>query len=328
MRFSPCGHGVTGDGSGRQRTAPAVPEGGTTMSVDITESTSLERAHAAAGPLGRAALAALRAPALLDSQPWRWRLRGHVGELWADHAAAGPEHPGNSAPRDDRLVMLCCGIALHHVTTALPALGRRAEVTRLPDPARADLAAVLWLTGRHRPTPDETRAYQAMLGRRLIPAAIIPDAAALLRAPEPTTYAAGPPTGPGRNGDPAGALGPGGSVVAVRPISGEVLMALRRAAEEGGAHLHLPRAGWHGRPAAGSVGVPAAGTDDALLCANTDAPAGWLAAGEALSAVLILAAQRGVTVRPLPPSGSAPLPLPTGRGRPMLAIRLTGAVHR
>src|SRR5438445_9449843 len=74
----PARHGGV---AGRHR---RVPEGRTSMSVDITEPTSLERAHAAAGPLGRAALAALRAPAVLDAQPWRWRLRGHVGELWAD----------------------------------------------------------------------------------------------------------------------------------------------------------------------------------------------------------------------------------------------------
>jgi hypothetical protein len=320
------------------------------MSVDITEPTSLERAHAAAGPLGRAALAALRAPAVLDTQPWRWRLRGHVGELWADPTAAadpgpehpGPEHPGHSAPRDDRLVMLCCGIALHHVTTALPALGRRAAVTRLPDPARPDLTAVLRLTGRHRPAPDEIRAYQAMLGRRLIPAitplstiptivpltTTIPDPAALIRPARTDTGSNG---NGGSNGsaEPAGEGGPGTTVG--RPIQGEVLVALRQAAEDNGAHLHVPRAGSVGahptEPVGGPAGTLASGTDDALLCALTDDPAGWLAAGEALSAVLILAAQRGVTVRPLThPAGT--LPLPVEQGHPMLALRLAAVQRR
>src|SRR3954471_4618057 len=123
------------------------------MSVDITEPTSLQRAHAAAGPLGRAALAALRAPALLGIQPWRWRLRGHVAELWADPTTGNGIAHG--AGGDDRLVTLCCGIALHHLGIALLALGRRGTVARLPDARRPDLVAVLRLTGRHRPTPDE-----------------------------------------------------------------------------------------------------------------------------------------------------------------------------
>lgn len=329
------------------------------MSVDITEPTSLERAHAAAGPLGRAALAALRAPAVLDSQPWRWRLRGHVGELWADHTAdTGPVCPGHSTPRDDRLVMLCCGIALHHVTTALPALGRRAEVTRLPEPARPELAAVLHLTGRHRPTPEETRAYQAMLGRRLIPPAgtitavalaTIPDPVALIHAPDVLPANGngsvngqhnghGGPNG-GRNGGGranghGGPNGPGepAGPVAGAPIPGEVLVDLRQVAEESGAHLHVPRATVLAGP--GTPGAPtamlASGTDDALLCANTDDAAGWLAAGEALSGVLILAAQRGVTVRPLPraagPAGTC-LPLPVEQGHPMLALRLSSTAR-
>lgn len=317
------------------------------MSVDITEPTSLERAHAAAGPLGRAALAALRAPAVLDAQPWRWRLRGHVGELWADPTAGiadpgpehqGPEHPGHSAPRDDRLVMLCCGIALHHVTTALPALGRRAAVTRLPDPARPDLTAVLRLTGRHRPVPDETRAYQAMLGRRLIPAvtplSTVPTIVPLTTSiPDPAVLIPAARTDAGPNGRANG----NGGTTAGQPIPGEVLGALRQAAEDNGAHLHVPRAGTAGGPASGQPGGPggpvrsggplASGTDDALLCALTDDPAGWLSAGEALSAVLILAAQRGVTVRPLTqPAGT--LPLPAEQGNPMLALRLTGTQRR
>jgi hypothetical protein len=34
--------------------------------------------------LVEAVAAALRAPSLLNSQPWRWRLAGDAAELWAD----------------------------------------------------------------------------------------------------------------------------------------------------------------------------------------------------------------------------------------------------
>jgi hypothetical protein len=329
------------------------------MSVDITEPTSLERAHAAAGPLGRAALAALRAPTVLGIQPWRWRLRGHVAELWADpttdHRAGHPtdhladhlagQGAAHGTGADDRLVTLCCGIALHHLDTALLALGRRGAVARWPDARRADLVAVLRLTGRHRPTPDEVHAYQAMLGRRLVPAfpTARPASPLDLVAPVVPVPANGVPAGGvpvagvtvpvSGIADPAVLLRPAGGAggaggepdPVIGPIPGAVLAALRDAAEERGAHLYLPRGAADG--AVGGAGIASA-TDDALLCATGDGPAHWLAAGEALSAVLIVAALRGVTVRPLSRTpGPVARPLPAGLGHPLLALRLS-AVDR
>jgi hypothetical protein len=108
--------------------------------------------------VAEASIAALRAPSLLNSQPWRWRLAGHHGELWADRSRqlAGLDPAGN-------LLLLSCGAALHHATVALRAAGYAADVTRLPDPSRSDLVARI--RQGERCEPDD-RLYRAIYRRR------------------------------------------------------------------------------------------------------------------------------------------------------------------
>ncbi len=76
--------------------------------------------------LAEATIAALRAPSILNTQPWRWRLVGNTAELWVDRARQLP----NVDP-DGRLLMLSCGIALDYALTALRAAGYRGEAHRL-----------------------------------------------------------------------------------------------------------------------------------------------------------------------------------------------------
>ncbi len=81
------------------------------------------------------------APSLHNTQPWHWRMGdGATLELWADRRRALPV----SDP-DGRELLISCGNALHHAVVAARALGLAPQVTRFPDPTRADLLAVLHL---------------------------------------------------------------------------------------------------------------------------------------------------------------------------------------
>ncbi len=81
---------------------------------------------------------ATRAPSVNNAQPWNWQVSPDRVDLYVD--------PGCPPPRDDpdrRHTLLSCGAALHHCAVALAAMGWRAKVRRLPDPAEPNhLAAV------------------------------------------------------------------------------------------------------------------------------------------------------------------------------------------
>lgn len=80
------------------------------------------------------------APSLHNSQPWAWRMRAGSLELWADRSRAVPV-----ADPDGRELLISCGGALHHSVVAARSLGMVPRVARFPDPARADLLAVVEL---------------------------------------------------------------------------------------------------------------------------------------------------------------------------------------
>src|SRR5262245_1286107 len=90
-----------------------------------------------------AALAlAVRAPSVHNSQPWRWRSGDESVHLYADSARHLPH-----VDPERRDLMLSCGVALHHFTVALSALGWAAEVHRFPNPADPDHLASVQILG-------------------------------------------------------------------------------------------------------------------------------------------------------------------------------------
>src|SRR5215211_4731572 len=99
------------------------------------------------GVLADAARAALRAPSILNTQPWRWRIHDGVAELRIDH-----DRQLHVIDPQACLATLSCGVALHHARTALAASGQRIEVTRCPDLSDPGLLVTIRLIGIGAPT--------------------------------------------------------------------------------------------------------------------------------------------------------------------------------
>ncbi|GAA0222424.1 Acg family FMN-binding oxidoreductase [Cryptosporangium japonicum] len=114
--------------------------------------------RAAIEVLTEATLAALRAPSVLNTQPWRWCFVGDTAELLIE---------GNRRLRaldpEGRLLLISCGAALDHAVTALRADGYAGSVERLPDEARPDLVARLRIGP---PCAPEPRNHEAIYRRQ------------------------------------------------------------------------------------------------------------------------------------------------------------------
>jgi len=100
------------------------------------------------------------APSVHNSQPWRWRLDGHVLLLQADLRRWLP-----TTDADGRDLVVSCGAVLHHTRIALAASGVHAAVHHIPDPERrADLAALK--LSPHTPVDADLELAAAILRRR------------------------------------------------------------------------------------------------------------------------------------------------------------------
>src|SRR2546429_9351135 len=110
--------------------------------------------------LAEAAELARYAPSILNSQPWRWRVRGDVLDLYL----AVDRVPAVSDP-DARLAVLSCGAALHHARTALAAEGLDVTVARMPDDADPDHLARVTVAGQLPVRPEAVRRVQTIAVR-------------------------------------------------------------------------------------------------------------------------------------------------------------------
>jgi nitroreductase len=296
------------------------------------------------GILARAATDALAAPSIFNSQPWRWLVSDDAAELRADRTRQLV-----SLDPDGRLLTLSCGAALHHARTALTAAGVSSEVTRLPDAADPDLLAIIGLGAPVEPQLDDLRRYRAISLRRtdrrpFADLPVPPDAldplqtaaeehGAHLHFPKPASVvslavAAGHAAtrqladpayhtdrnhwvhqGPGdTDGVPPDTTGP----AAARPVQMRDFTA--------------------DRPQPTAVADPPPLADRyaryAILFTDTDDPLAWLAAGEALSAVLLTATMHGLAISPMsdlvevPESRRLLRDLLAGIGHPAIVLRI------
>ena len=295
---------------------------------------------AAGRALGEAAAAAGYAPSILNTQPWRWRLTADTLELRLVR-----DRTLQVTDPDSRLATLSCGVALHHARVALSAQGWHATVARMPSDGGPDLLARLRVEGRSTVDPS------AMLHLRTIPfrhtdrrpVADIPvdpaDLAAvtaavqaedtglhILRADQLLDLAtavdhaqrseAADPAWQAELADWTGGTRPAATGVpdAVIPDRATLTTVPGR---DFGHHGALPVSAAHDKAA---VFV--------MLYSRADEPAGWLRAGEALSAGWLTATEHGISVLP----HSAPIEVVATRqalrsmiadiGYPLVVLRL------
>lgn len=102
---------------------------------------------------------AIRAPSVHNTQPWLWRGTAHGLELRAD-----PSRRLAASDPEGRTMVISCGAALHHAQVVAEATGWSCRVHRVPDPSQPDLLARLDLT----PAPPARDALDQMqaVGRR------------------------------------------------------------------------------------------------------------------------------------------------------------------
>jgi nitroreductase len=302
--------------------------------IEFTDRTALARAQAGTSALARAAEAATRAPSVFNTQPWRWRIAGNVAELRADRA-----RQLDTADPDGRLLTVSCGAALHHARTALAGAGVVAAVTRLPEPADPDQLARLRVTASAVPGPDVVRRQRAMALRHTDrrPFADVPVAEEALRELRAAAEAEGAHLHLLRPSEV-----PALAVAAARAAATEFADPAYRA--ELAAWTRASNSGLGSMPGPRRVPVRAFGADAtatpadgevldgcaryALLFTDADTPAAWLAAGEALSALLLTAAMARLAVSPMSDVVEVPVArlllrdLLGGIGHPMLALRI------
>ncbi|MFI2472859.1 Acg family FMN-binding oxidoreductase [Nocardia xishanensis] len=240
-----------------------------------------------------------RAPSVHNAQPWRWRIADRGVHVYVD---PGREPPSLDPERRD--LVISCGAALHHLSTAFSALGWAPVIRRLPDPDDPNHLAALTLVP-HRATSRDVSLSAAIARRRT-------DRRPYTSLPIPPGYL-------GLFSERAAALG-----ATVRPAMGhdrERLATAAHAAAERHAgdeayrfefattpERHSGRDGvlrpntprtrtWEDDPAGSEPAAPAVGLDHAeLLVFGTQADdrLSRLRAGEAISSVLLTAANIGL----------------------------------
>lgn len=101
--------------------------------------------------------AAVRAPSLHNTQPWRFRIREGALEVLADHRRRLP-----AADPHGWALRVACGAAVFNARLAFAMAGCPAQVRLRPDPGQPDLLARL-VPGPGRPaTPAEKSLYAAV----------------------------------------------------------------------------------------------------------------------------------------------------------------------
>lgn len=315
---------------------------------------------AAADRLRFASRYAILAPSGHNGQPWRFTIDGDLMRVYGDRTRALP-----TIDPDDRELLIACAAAIHLTRLALRHFGYSPQVDILPDPADPDLLATIRLgptspaadtevspaveelfaatTARHcNRSPYQNRPLPADTVDRLRTAAqaegawltVLTDPSAIATAAD--LIAAGdrikwrdpvfrqelahrliPNRGRRRDGMPGYAFGVPG------PLARLVPFAVR--------HFDLGRL-----RAAGDRRLATATSALAVIGTDRDEPSAWLAAGQAMSHVLLRATADGlatsflcqaIEVPELRPRLGALLDRP---GHPQLLLRVgrpTGRAH-
>ena len=318
--------------------------------IQFTDRGTAVRARQETRTLAQAAVAALPAPSIFNSQPWRWRISNQGAELRADRA-----RQVRSVDPDGRMLTVSCGIALNHALTSLAANGAQVGVDRVPEPDDPDLLARLQVLGARRPDPVALRLTALMAVRRT-------DRRPFAEEPVPAEKLERLRVVAESNGAHLHLVRPD-DVVALTVVAGraseiegsdpaywadlERWTRRDRATNDGiGAVLENDRSGPAARPVplrdftgsaeavTGHSTVADRSARYAVLFTDSDEPVDWLAAGEALSAILLTAAEQGLAASPMSNMIEVPFArwrlrrLLAGIGHPVIAIRLGVAAEQ
>ncbi|GAA1747275.1 Acg family FMN-binding oxidoreductase [Luedemannella helvata] len=104
--------------------------------------------------------AAVRAPSVHNTQPWRFRLRDRTVDLYADPTRQLP-----TSDPDGHALRLSCGAALLNLRLGLAHQGYGVAFQLLPDRTDPELLARVEVVGRARPTWREETLYAAIARR-------------------------------------------------------------------------------------------------------------------------------------------------------------------
>lgn len=326
--------------------------------IQFTDRGSAVRVRPETRTLTQAAVAALPAPSIFNSQPWRWRISNDLAQLRADRA-----RQLRSVDPDGRMLTVSCGIALHHALTTLAAKGAKVRVERFPDPDDPDLFATIRVEGAERPDPTALRMTAFMTVRRtdrrpFAEVRVPPEKLELIRA---AAEAVGAHLHVLRSEDVLLMTAAATRAATAESTDPEYRADLRNWTRRDSHHAtdglpaqSSPADGSHrpvplrvfavpdaeaGRSAAGSAFVggdeqqvdryslPDRSARYAVLFMDSDAPKDWLTAGEALSAVLLTAVGAGLAASPMSDVVEVPATrhqlraVLSGIGYPVIAIR-------
>jgi nitroreductase len=291
----------------------------------------------------RAALdIACRAPSVHNTQPWRWAVADRSVHLFADRSRQLPviDHHG-------RELTMSCGAALHHARTAFRALGWRAEVHLLPNPADPDHLAAVELSPLTRIDRHVLALVAASAQRRTDRRPFLPDAVPphlldqLLGAARAEQVDVTVLTDPVRRRETVVALAHADAVQRANPMYQAEIAEWSRThigSVQGVLALNIPATSTFGRGmpgrdfGTGELAGPPPIDDGAVLCVlstATDTAVDWLRTGEALSAILLSATRAGlasctlsqVTEQPVTRAAIRQAVL-DGVGEPHLVVRL------
>lgn len=117
--------------------------------------------HERAGVLRLAAERAALAPSIHNTQPWRFRIRGHALEMLVD-----PERQLEVIDPGSRQLVISCGCALFNARVGVAASRYSMTVERFPEPGEPDLFARITLGEPRAPWTPLVRLDDAIERRR------------------------------------------------------------------------------------------------------------------------------------------------------------------
>jgi nitroreductase len=104
--------------------------------------------------------AAVAAPSVHNTQPWRFRVRGQTIDLFADR-----DRQLQAQDPDGRALLMSCGAALLNLRVAAEHVGHSTAVTVLPDESEPDHLASVVLNGGQQPRGMAAELFAAIAER-------------------------------------------------------------------------------------------------------------------------------------------------------------------